>query len=236
MKIISRVILVGSMLIPFIAQAQEVKLSKLDRDIIIKEVIRHFEDNPEKILQALSTQEKTPNKQTRNLTFQDAATVPWEGNPEGEFTILVFSDYGCSQCNAAEDVVRSVSTKRNDVLITYRDTPISSENAVSASLDLMTVFKSKGRDAWAKLRSGIRTYGVKPEGRIKALEEAGLIATSKTTSDIKVALLKNRELARRAGVQELPAVIIMRGEGVVPISGTITEELVLQAISLLAKK
>ena len=119
------------------------------------------------------------------------------------------------------------------MLISYKDVPSSNPNAVAASLDLISVFNSQGRDAWRKLRSNYLTQGIKPEERIKALVDADISTDIKVTNDAKIALLKNREIAKKAGVNNLPAVIIMDNKKVITTSGNVTDDLIIQAIERL---
>lgn len=232
MKAVSRALILASMLIPSAAAAQQQRLSDNDMKAIVTEVIEHFRSNPQELIQAIVAGTKAePAPKAPAADFTGAAVDPWYGKGDAPISIMVFSDYGCGPCNDVEKVLDRIVDSRSDVKVVHRDYPVSGEDAVAASLDVLSAFNAKAD--WMKLRAEFMNNGIAPEYRIQALKAAGIEQSGEVSAAVKLTLLKNRELAQRAGVNTLPAVIVMKGEGVVPISGDITAQNVQEAIRLL---
>lgn len=234
MKALSKALILATMLIPSAVCAQQPRLSDEDRKAVVNEVIEYFRKNPGELLGAVAAQKTQPPALPSVEAFAGSAVDPWYGRADAPISIMVFSDYGCSTCNEVEAMLDNIATTRNDVKIVHRDYPVSGEDSVAASLDVIQAFNSKPQGDWMKLRQQLMAKGVAPEYRIEALRAAGIEQSGETSAGVKLTLLKNRELARRAGVKTLPAVIVMKGDGVVPISGDVTVEGVNEAIRLLS--
>jgi protein-disulfide isomerase len=232
MKAISRALVLASMVIPSTVAAQQAVLSDADRRLVVQEVIEHFRKNPSELLGAVSAEK--PAQTSRAEEFNGSALDPVQGPADAPYSILVFSDYGCAPCNETEKMLDTLLAERKDVRVVHRDYPVSGEHSVAASLDVIAAFNASPPTDWLKLRAGLIEKGVAPEYRIEALRAAGIEQNGEVGASVKLTLLKNRELARRAGVNTLPAIIVMKGDGVVPISGTVTKQGVLKAFDLLA--
>nr|WP_250807769.1 thioredoxin domain-containing protein [Neorhizobium tomejilense] len=231
MKALSRALVIASMLIPSVAAAQQASLSDADRRLIVREVIEHFRKNPGELIGAVAADK--PAEQSKS-DFTGAAMDPVHGPEDAPYSILVFSDYGCGPCNDAEKMLDGLLKERKDIKLVHRDYPVSGEDSVAASLDVIAAFNATPPQDWLKLRAGLMEKGVAPEYRIQALRAAGIEQNGDVSASVKLTLLKNRELARRAGVNTLPAIIVMKGDGVVPLSGGVTKEGVLKALELLS--
>jgi protein-disulfide isomerase len=129
--------------------------------------------------------------------------------------------------------VYDLAMARNDIRIVHNDYPVTSEDSVAASIEVIQAFNAKPQQNWLALRESFIAKGVAPEYRIEALRNAGISPDSQVNTSVKITILKNRELARRAGVTSLPAIIVMKGESVVPISGDIDAGKINQAFKLL---
>lgn len=224
-----------TMLFSSAAYAQEARLSPDDKKEIIEAVIEHFRQNPGELLASGTARPATAAAAKPDATptvdqFDGAARVPWSGDPAAKVSVMVFSDYGCEPCVATETMLDRLATERPSLKIVHNDDPVSGPDAVNASLALIAAY-NKGED-WKALRAGILKYGVSPDNLRKAFDGAG-IAVAEVTPEVKLALLRNRDVARRAGVKALPAVIVIKGDSVVPIAGDVTYEGVRKAIAML---
>lgn len=47
----------------------------------------------------------------------------WLGDPDAPHTVVIFSDFQCTQCRRAHEVLAELATQRDDVRITYRHFP-----------------------------------------------------------------------------------------------------------------
>ncbi|MCZ7861867.1 thioredoxin domain-containing protein [Agrobacterium salinitolerans] len=231
MKAVSKALVLATMLMPSAALAQQPRLSDEDRKAVVSEVIEYFRNNPEDLIGAITAAKRPEAKAD---AFAGSAVDPFYGREDAPISIMVFSDYGCAPCNEVEAILDRIADSRSDVKIVHRDYPVSGEHSVAASLDVIQAFNAKPQGDWMKLRRELMAKGVAPEYRIEAMRAAGIEQSGETSAGVKLTLLKNRELARRAGVNTLPAVIVMKGDGVVPISGDVTEAGINEAIGLLS--
>jgi protein-disulfide isomerase len=235
MRFAAKAIIAASMLCSTAATAQEARLSAEDKKEIVSSVVEYFRANPEELMQALveSRRKKLEEEQAKKEDiFAAAAAEPWYGAVDAPITVITFTDYGCKPCAKAELDIARVVAERPEVKVVHRDYPVSGDDAVAASLDLITAFNRKGYD-WKKLKAGLIAGGVGPENRVKSMQEAGGVLEMPAEPQ-KLALLKNSELASKAGVKTLPAVIVVKGGKVVPISGDVTYETVTQAVAALS--
>jgi protein-disulfide isomerase len=234
MNRLSRALFLTTMLIPSFAAAQEPKLSDQDRQEIVREVVEHFRAHPEELVDALVAGRKdreAAKPEPKADAFAGADADPWSGRADAPISVLVFSDYSCAPCVAVEQLLDQVSSERDDVKVVHRDFPVGGPDATQASLDLIGAF-NRGED-WMKLRERLIVNGVGPEARITAFQEAGIAPTAETSPAAKLTLLRNKELARRAGVNNLPSLIVMKGDKIVALSGDITKAGLEKAIGML---
>lgn len=233
MKSIGKAIILASILIPTMPHAQEFKLTDADRKAVVADVVKYLAEHPKEFTDAVAEYKK---KNEMANAFEGAAEAPWQGNSAAPVRIVVFSDYGCADCVATEHVLDDVLSGRKDVVVIHQALPQSGEDAIQAAFALITVFNTQGQEAWAKLRAGILKYGATPEGRIHAFADAGLKPTGEPAADVKLSMLKSAEMAKRAGLEHPPGIIVMKGDGVVPLTGKVTQTLIDQAVAVLDGK
>lgn len=195
-------------------QAMAQSLSAADRAAVVDDVVKHFRENPSELLEAIvAWREK-----------QDAdrlvALTPVSGNPSGDVTLFEFPDYGCAPCRQTSAAVDRVAAEDGAVRVVHHDFPASGPDAASAAADLLAAYAG-GKD-WKALRKAYIADGAGPETRIKALSDAGVELVEADRAGTGAVLLANRNLARKAGVSELPAVIVAAGGKMQALKGPIT--------------
>lgn len=208
--------------------AQEpIKLTDGDRAKIVSEVIQHFKDNPEELVSAI-VEWREKSEKTETTKPSERLADPVSGFAGAPVSIIEFSDYGCVPCNDVSKILDSITTETPDVRIIHRDTPRSNIDAVSASLDMISV-ASKGGD-WKSMRETFLTAGVQPETRIAALSKAGVEVTNADRAKAAETMTVSKGLAERSGIAELPAVIVVVGNKVQALPGPQTRDTILNAI------
>lgn len=208
------------------AQASAQPLSRDDRQAIVQDVIEHFRRNPQELVEAIVDWRKRQAEDVKTAAPPDA---PVSGNPGGDVTVFEFSDYGCEPCRRLSTAVDAVAAKDGSVRIVHHDYPVSGSDAMAASMDLASVYASGGN--WQALRAAYLAQGVAPETRIAALSAAGLQAGSEGSKEAAALLTANRALAARAGVAQMPAIIVAAGDKVQALSGAMAEAEVAAAVA-----
>jgi Protein-disulfide isomerase len=221
-----------AMLSSTVAMAQEpIKLTDGDRQLVVKEVIEYFKNNPQELVEAIVEWRKNqaPKEPTQTAPPSEKLPDPVTGRVDAPVSIMEFSDYGCSECNAVSSVLKEVAALDPDVRIIHRDSPRSSKDASAASIDMIAV-ASKGGD-WAAMREIYLQQGVQPEYRIKALSLSGVEITNEDRRKAAKTMEVNANLADRTGAEKLPAIIIVVGQKVQALAGMQTKQSVLEAIA-----
>lgn len=211
-----------------VALAQEpIKLSDADREIVVKEVVEYFRQNPGELVESIV---KWRESQKEAKAEVDAALPdPATGHAAATVAILEFGDYGCGPCNAMSGILDAIAADEKDVRVIHRDFPHSSIDAVQASLDLISAASKEGD--WRAMRRIFIAEGVAPETRIKALAASGAEVTNEDRAKAAKTLARSKAVAEKAGVTALPTVIVVVGGKVQALTGPQTREGVLQAIA-----
>lgn len=224
MRILSSMIAVAMLGIPA-AMAAPVLLEE-DRAAIVKDVIEHFRNNPGELVDAIVEWRERESRRA-------AAKVPVSGNLAGDVTIFEFPDYGCAPCRELSKAVDELAAADGRIRVVHHDYPLSGPDAAAAAVDLVAA-NAAGKD-WKRLRAAYLASGVAPETRIAALDGAAA-STSEAERDAALAVLvSNRQLAAKAGVAKLPAVIVAAGGKVQALVGTVTHADLQAAVERLRK-
>lgn len=224
MRILSPVVAVAMLGVATAAAAPV--LSDEDRAAIVRDVVEHFKRNPGELVDAIV---EWRERETRRA----AASVPMSGNPEGDVTIFEFPDYGCDPCRELSKAVDEVAAADGAIRVVHHDYPLSGPDAAAAAVDVVAA-NAAGKD-WKALRSAFLASGVAPETRIAAIERTGASAGKEYRDAAIAVLVANRQLAAKAGVSALPAVIVAAGGKVQALVGPVTKADLEAAVARLRK-
>lgn len=117
------------------AQAQDT----YDKNTIQDLMVDILTENPEILITALQTineqqEQARAELEARERRIREIAAnesgAPVFGNPEGDITIVAFTDYNCASCKDANDVINSVVTEDGNIRVVYRDMPVMGENSM----------------------------------------------------------------------------------------------------------
>lgn len=118
-----------------LAQAQDT----MDKDVIENMMVTILTENPEILITALQTineqqEQARAELEARERRIREIAAnedgAPVFGNPDGDITIVAFTDYNCTSCKDANNVINSVVTEDGNVRVVYRDLPLMGENSM----------------------------------------------------------------------------------------------------------
>jgi protein-disulfide isomerase len=215
--------------------AQEpIKLSDSDRQQVVSEVIDYFKKNPQELVEAIvKWREGQQTEAAKPEVAPERLPDPVTGRKDAPVSILEFSDYGCAPCNAVSSTLKEIASLDPDVRIIHRDSPRSSMDATAASIDMISA-AAKGGD-WSAMRETYLKEGVKPETRIKAIAASGVEVSNDDRRKAATTMEISTKLAQKAGVSELPAIIIIVGKKVQALAGPQTKESILEAIASVSK-
>jgi protein-disulfide isomerase len=197
-------------------------ITPAEKQEIVDEVVQHFMDHPDLILKAIAKWKQ--DQAARMGQAQIAAQPPQArivdaiaGNPQGDIVLMDFADFGCKPCNELSSTIAMLASKSSRIKIVQRDLPLSGDAAKQASIDLLSTARI-GKD-WQTLKSIYLKQGIDPETRIAALYLTGAKPSEGDRQAASAVIEQNRSLALQAGIDALPAAVLVIGNKVVKISG-----------------
>ena len=109
--------------------------------------------NPEMIPEAIELLNKKES-QKRLATVDDKLSQPYSGavagNPNGDVTVVKFTDYNCGYCRASLAHVDQLIGSDKGVKIVYREMPILAESSKTAALWALAAAKQNKYSAFHK--------------------------------------------------------------------------------------
>lgn len=159
--------------------------------------------------------EAVKDRQTRVADRMDALAntpaSPVLGNPKGDVSIIVFSDYNCPYCKLAEPRLMALADRDKNIRIVMKEFPILTRASMTASRMALAAHKQ------GKYRA-FHTALMRREG---VLDEAGILETARTTgldlararremnnADISDEIIANFNLARGIRAFQTPTYIV----------------------------
>lgn len=159
--------------------------------------------------------EALKDRQTRVADRMDALAnapgSPVMGNPKGNVTIIVFSDYNCPYCKLAEPRLMALAQRDKNIRIVMKEFPILTRASMTASRMALAAHKQGKYPAFHMAL--MRREGV--------LDEAGILETARATgvdiararrdmngADISDEIIANFNLARGIRAFQTPTYIV----------------------------
>jgi protein-disulfide isomerase len=192
-----------------------------DKAALGKSIRDYLIANPEVLVEAMQELERKQDSQRdsqavkaiqehREGLLNDPET-PITGNPQGDVTIVEFSDYQCPYCKRAHAAVKSVLAADGKVRLVFKDLPILGEPSRIAALAALA---SRAQNKHLALHNALMEFNGKLD-RDKIMEIAGSVGLDvaqlqKDMEDpkLKAIIERNMELAQALGVRGTPAFVI----------------------------
>jgi protein-disulfide isomerase len=192
-----------------------------DKAALGKNIREYLLANPEVLVEAMQelerkqdtqrdTQAQKAIEQEQSALLRDPET-PSTGNPNGDVTIVEFSDYQCPYCKKAHSAVKSVVASDGKVKLIYKDLPILGEASKVAAVAALASIKQGKHDAF---HDALMTNTAKLDSDLifKLAASVGIDVDQlkKDMSDpkIKDTIDRNMALAEELGVRGTPAFVI----------------------------
>jgi protein-disulfide isomerase len=192
-----------------------------DKAALGKAIREYLIANPEVLVEAMQELERKQDSQRdtqaskaiqehRDALISDPES-PIAGNPNGDVTIVEFSDYQCPYCKRAHAAVKSVLAADGKVRLVFKDLPILGEPSRIAALAALA---SRVQNKHPAMHNALMEFTGKLD-RDKIMEIAGSVGLDvaqlqKDMEDPKLKALieRNMELAQALGVRGTPAFVI----------------------------
>jgi protein-disulfide isomerase len=198
-----------------------------DKATLGKAIREYLIANPEVLVEAMQELERKQDSQQNTAALkaiQENRTAlvsdpesPIAGNPNGDVTVVEFSDYQCPYCKRAHGAVKSVIANDGKVKLVFKDLPILGEASKIAALAALA---SRAQHKHLAFHDALMEFNGKLD-REKIMQIAGSVGLDVTQLQkdmedpkLKEIIDRNMALASALGVRGTPAFVI--GDQFVP--------------------
>src|SRR5690554_5188577 len=215
--------------------APAAEASQLDDAAFGERVRKYLLENPEVIFEAAAVmeqrQQEMQNANDSNLIKDHADAIfddahSWVGgNPEGDVTVVEFTDYMCGYCRRAFPEVEELIASDGNIRFILKEFPILGEQSLVASRYAIAAQQVLGDDAYKALHDAMMTY--KGEMALPALTDlaealdldADKIKDHMDSDEVSAVIVENRALAQTLQVSGTPTFIVQNQivRGYVPL-------------------
>jgi protein-disulfide isomerase len=212
-------------------------MTDAERTAFRAEVRAYLLDNPEVLSEAIAVLEQRQQaaeaandasllQVNADAIFKDANS--WVGgNPEGNITIVEFTDYRCGYCRKAHDEVAELVKSDGNIRFVVKEFPILGEQSVLSSRFAIAVRQLNGDAAYKQAHDALITLrgDATPESLGRLATELGLDAAAITarmdTPEVSAVIDANHALGERMQISGTPTFVIDQTlvRGYVPLDG-----------------
>jgi protein-disulfide isomerase len=208
---------------PFAAIAQQ-DMSEAERAAFRAEVKAYLMDNPEVIMEAIEVLQARQDAsegaedlalvQThKDALFSDGAS--WVGgNPDGDITIVEFTDYRCGYCRKAFTEIEELIKADGNIRFVVKEFPILGDASVISARFAIAVLQLHGNDAYKRAHDGLITLRGEPdEAKLTALAgELGLdgapILARMAAPEVDAVIAANHALGDALRISGTPTFVV----------------------------
>ncbi len=207
------------------AQAFDVEaMSDAERQAFRAEIRAYLLENPEVLMEAIAVLEDRRDKQAaqqeqdmlknnRTAIFNDGISHVF-GNPDGDVTIVEFSDYRCGYCKRAHPLVGELLQADGNVRLILKEFPILGEQSTLAAQYAIAVKMVEGSETYAEIHDLLMEHN----GQLNAgylarlsrdmdLDHDEIVAKMEST-EVADVIRANRELGATLQIQGTPTFIM----------------------------
>jgi predicted DsbA family dithiol-disulfide isomerase len=162
--------------------------------------------HPEIVAEAAEKLRIAPVREAAETPFRSA----WAGNPRGDVTLVVFSDYNCPYCRASAPQIERLLANDPKVRVVWRELPVLGPGSDQAAAVALAAAKAGKYVAFHRaLFAGGHPdqNGLAVAAKVAGLSAAGLIAEGRAP-DVQAEIAANLGIARRMGITATPFFII----------------------------
>jgi predicted DsbA family dithiol-disulfide isomerase len=134
----------------------------------------------------------------------------WAGNPHGDVTLVVFTDYNCPYCRASAPEIDRLLASDPKVKVVWREMPVlgpGSDEAAAAALAAARQGKYLAFHRALFAGGHPDQNGIAAAGKVVGLSPASLIAGGQA-AEVRAEIASNLGIARRLGVSATPFFVI----------------------------
>lgn len=199
-------------------------MSDSERDVFRAEIRDYLMENPEVLLEAINVLEQrqaqaeavndsTLLQENAEEIFNDGVSYVG-GNPDGDVTVVEFSDYRCPYCKRAHKEVAQLLAQDDNIKFIYKEFPILGPDSLTAAQFAVAVLLQDGPEKYREVNNALMEMRGDPsEAALTAIaDEQGLDAAAllegMKSSEVMQIIQANRALGQRLKISGTPTFII----------------------------
>jgi protein-disulfide isomerase len=194
-------------------------MNKEQVESIVKE---YLQNNPELIASSLKmAHEKTMKEaeekakiaiSSRKKEIENTKTSPFEGNNDGDITIVEFFDYRCGYCKTANKTVNQLMAEDKNIKVIFKQYPILGEDSYLAAKSALAIYEMEPKKYISFHNKLMEIKQINKEAINNLVKELGfdfaLFEQTLAKKSIEEELSKIRDLAKDININGTPAFII----------------------------
>jgi protein-disulfide isomerase len=212
-------------------------MSEAEREVFRAEVRAYLLDNPEVLLEAMDVynvkqqgqaaqQDLAMLAENRDAIFNDPNS--WVGgNPDGDITIVEFSDYRCGYCRKAFADMEELIKSDGNIRFVVKELPILGPQSLISSQFAISVRQLYGDDAYKTAHDALISLRgeATPETMARLALELGhdpaALDARMASPEVMAIIEANHALATTMGIDGTPAFVVKDTmvRGYVPLQG-----------------
>lgn len=207
------------------AQAFDVtNMTPDERSALHAEIRSYLLDNPEIIMEAVGVLEQR-QAEAQAMGDVDLVRVNAEaifeddhswigGNPDGDITLVEFTDYRCGFCRRAHTEIEQLLEADDNIRFIVKEFPILGEESVLSSRFAIAVKQVAGDDAYKAAHDALITFrgAVTPEaldGLAQELDlDAAAVLAQMNSEEVTQIIAENHALAGRLQISGTPTFVL----------------------------
>lgn len=201
-----------------------IDMTESERAVFGAEVRAYLVENPELLLEIIAILEE---REAAETTINDAALLLENadaiyndgvsyvgGNPDGDITIVEFSDYRCPYCKRAHPEVAALLKSDGNIRLIYKEYPILGPESLSTAQFALATLMVEGPKAYEKISQALMDLRGAPSDAALAKLAEGLglnpapLLEKMGSSEVKQAIQANRALGQNLKISGTPTFII----------------------------
>jgi len=201
-----------------------INMSDTERDVFRAEVRAYLMENPEVLLEAISVLEDRQATEEASsdtaLLLENADAIYNDGvsyvggNPDGDITIVEFSDYRCPYCKRAHPEVIELVASDGNIRLIYKEFPILGPDSLTTANFALATLMVSGPEAYERISTALMELRGTPSNKalIDMANEHDLdtdaVMAKMESSEVTQAIQANRALGQRLKISGTPTFIM----------------------------
>lgn len=199
-------------------------MTAAERDAFRAEIRAYLLENPEVLVEAMD--ELQTRKEAAALAQDQGLVTTYKdelfndpnsyvgGNPEGDVTIVEFTDYRCGYCRKAFSEIEELIKSDGNIRFVVKEYPILGEASVISTRFAVAVLQLHGADAYKAAHDGLITLRGEPDAATltRLAETLGHppadILARMNTPEVDSVIAANADLGIKMGINGTPTFVV----------------------------